>query len=91
MMRTRKEQKLHVRLGRVCTRNEARLIRQTLQSVLEAADRAVILDTGSTDGTQDAEPRDSPDETDPLDPLDGRCWAVWRKGRRPNGPLEGGG
>ncbi|CAK9032754.1 unnamed protein product [Durusdinium trenchii] len=34
-------------------KNEARLIRQTLQSVLEAADRAVILDTGSTDGTQE--------------------------------------
>ncbi|CAJ1446469.1 unnamed protein product [Effrenium voratum] len=33
-------------------KNEARRIRETLMSVLEAADLAVILDTGSTDGTQ---------------------------------------
>lgn len=33
-------------------RNEARRIRETILSVMDAADMAVILDTGSSDGTQ---------------------------------------
>ena len=36
----------------LCPRNEARRIRETILSVMDAADMAVILDTGSSDGTQ---------------------------------------
>lgn len=38
--------------GSSSPRNEARRIRETILSVMDAADMAVILDTGSSDGTQ---------------------------------------
>lgn len=41
-----------MREGSETPRNEARRIRETILSVMDAADMAVILDTGSSDGTQ---------------------------------------